>query len=102
MPIGGAFDGRGRKARTLKNGFGDRYVTITSCPYRDFVIITSLAGGVNTECAAAVSYKARLLLAAAEAAGHALGLNQAELIIAKLANLGFGYGQKNGLRKGFF
>ena len=27
------FFGRGRRARTLKNGFGDRYVTITSCPY---------------------------------------------------------------------
>lgn len=26
-------DGRGRKIRTLKNGFGDRYVTITSCPF---------------------------------------------------------------------
>ena len=25
--------GRGRRTRTLKNGFGDRYVTITSCPY---------------------------------------------------------------------
>ena len=24
--------GRGRRTRTLKNGFGDRYVTITSCP----------------------------------------------------------------------
>ena len=29
----GFFDGRGRRTRTLKNGFGDRYVTITSCPY---------------------------------------------------------------------
>ena len=27
------FFGRGRKIRTLKNGFGDRYVTITSCPF---------------------------------------------------------------------
>ena len=27
------FSGRGRRTRTLKNGFGDRYVTITSCPY---------------------------------------------------------------------
>ena len=24
--------GRGTKIRTQKNGFGDRYVTITSCP----------------------------------------------------------------------
>ena len=30
---GGCFCGRGRRTRTLKNGFGDRYVTITSCPY---------------------------------------------------------------------
>ena len=30
---GGYLFGRGRRTRTLKNGFGDRYVTITSCPY---------------------------------------------------------------------
>ena len=29
----GFFGGRGTKTRTQKNGFGDRYVTITSCPY---------------------------------------------------------------------
>lgn len=28
----GLFFGRGTKARTQKNGFGDRYVTITSYP----------------------------------------------------------------------
>ena len=27
--------GRGRRTRTLKNGFGDRHVTITSYPYRN-------------------------------------------------------------------
>ena len=27
------FFGRGRRTRTLKNGFGDRHVTITSYPY---------------------------------------------------------------------
>ena len=27
--------GRGTRTRTQKNGFGDRYVTITSCPYDD-------------------------------------------------------------------
>ena len=31
---GVSIDGRGRRTRTLKNGFGDRYVTITSCPYK--------------------------------------------------------------------
>lgn len=30
------FSGRGRRTRTLKNGFGDRYVTITSCPCMRF------------------------------------------------------------------
>ena len=32
----GLFFGRGTKARTQKNGFGDRYVTITSCPCMRF------------------------------------------------------------------
>ena len=30
--LGGFLFGRGSKTRTHKNGFGDRYVTITSCP----------------------------------------------------------------------
>ncbi len=31
--LGGFFFGRGTRTRTQKNGFGDHYVTITSCPY---------------------------------------------------------------------
>ncbi len=30
--------GRGRRTRTLKDGFGDRYVTITSYPYIHFYL----------------------------------------------------------------
>ena len=39
--------GRGRRTRTLKNGFGDRHVTITSYPYVSKEIILSLRGIVK-------------------------------------------------------
>ena len=33
-----AFFGRGRRTRTLNNGFGDRDVTITLCPYSIYMV----------------------------------------------------------------
>ncbi len=48
---GGFLFGRGSKTRTHKNGFGDRYVTITSCPYilRSLPNVMPLNGAVATK-----------------------------------------------------
>ena len=42
--------GRGRRTRTLKNGFGDRHVTITSYPYFKLLYLSNDLNSIPQKC----------------------------------------------------
>ena len=98
----GLFFGRGTKARTQKNGFGDRYVTITSCPYwrpAYYNIIASPCQQIIYTIL--ISTSPCLLFTAAHFAVHPFGLHVAQFFVAQFMHLRPRHRKQHCLRQRF-
>lgn len=94
--------GRGRKTRTLKNGFGDRYVTITSCPYWRLGYYSIIAV-MCQQIIYIILFGPLLCLffAAAHFAAHPFGLHAAQFFVAQFMHLRPRHRKQHCLRQRF-